>query len=440
VSHFHAFAHAKGNAMAPQAYVRRTLLAAAALAAGALAWSASLPAQARVSSPPPVGQAPRTDPEWKAPPEEDAVYRDAARTAFTYLKAHRSPKTGLVAATPGWANITLWDVGSLVGAVYAAGELGLLSGAERDQWMTTLLHTLANAPIVDHTAFNRTYVVANAGMLGDKDVPTRIGSGWSTTDLGRLLIWLKVVETKLPSHAAEARAVAQRIDFDRIVQGGALKGAEMNDAGKPFLYDEGRVGYEQYAARGFELWGHPAARSLDPRAHARPVTVMGQTLLHDTRGNDKLTSEPFILMGMETGFRGPFDNLARAMLAVQQARYEKTGTVTMVSEDAVQVAPWYFYYYSVYSEGETFAVRAHGPVKNGPRWVSAKAAFAWHALYPSAYTWTAVQAVQPARHADGWASGVFEKSTRSTGIRNLNTAAVILEAALYRKLGRPILS
>jgi hypothetical protein len=166
---------------------------------------------------------------------------------------------------------------------------------------------------------------------------------------------------------------------------------------------------------------------------------MGHTLLHDKRGGDKLTSEPFVLMGMELGYDPEFVSLARAMLAVQEARYRETGTITMVSEDAIEVPPWYFYYYSVYSEGEQFAVRAHGPVRNGPRWVSAKAAFAWHALFPSDYTWKAVQSVAPARSGAGWASGVFEGSRRSTGVRNLNTAAVIIEAALYRKLGRPLL-
>lgn len=410
-------------------------------AAAALAWSAPLSAQARAVVPPDNGNAATGGAAaWTRPPDEDGVYREAAATAVAYMKAHRSAKTGLVAATPGWANITLWDVGSLVGAVYAAGELGLLSASERDEWMSTLLRTLATAPIVDNAAFNRTYVVASAGMLGDKDVPTKVGSGWSTTDLGRLLIALKVIETKLPAHAAEARAVVNRIDFDRIVTQGLLFGAEINAAGKPYLYPEGRVGYEQYAARGFELWGHAATKSLDATAHARPVTVLGQTLLHDERGNDKLTSEPFVLMGMELGYLPPFDDLSRAMLAAQEARYKKTGTVTMVSEDALEVAPWYFYYYSVYSEGETFAVRAHGPVKNGPRWVSAKAAFAWNALFPSSYTWTALKRVQAARHSDGWASGVFESNGHTTGVRNLNTAAVILEAALYRKLGKPILS
>jgi hypothetical protein len=389
---------------------------------------------AQTASPEPTSAA-----AWSPPAEEEALYANAVESAMAYLRAYRAPRTGLVQATPGWAHITLWDVGSLLGAVYAAGELGALTPAERDEWMGQLLQTLRTAPTFDDAAYNRVYVAANGRMVDGDDRPSDVGSGWSTTDLGRLLIWLKVVESRLPAHAEAARAVAERIDFGRIVKGGYLHGADRKN-GRVIQYEEGRVGYEQYAARGFELWGHPAARALDATANAEPIQVLGHTLLHDRRGRDKLTSEPFILMGMELGYDDTFAGLSRAMLAVQEARYRRTGRVTIVSEDAVEVAPWYFYYYSVYSEGEEFAVRAHGPVTDGPRWVSAKAAFAWHSLFPSEYTWKAVQTVQPARGAQGWASGVFEGGHRSTGVRNLNTAAVIIEAALYRKLGRPILS
>lgn len=401
------------------------------LAASLVLWAGSVAAQPARSDPPPA--------VWTAPPAEEEVYRSAAATALAYLQAHRSPKTGLVRATPGWGHITLWDIGSLIGAVYAAGELDLLTGPERDEWMEDLLATLGTMPLFDGGAYNRVYVAADARMVDGRDRPSDVGSGWSTTDLGRLLIWLKVIEARMPEHAASARAAAERIAYDRVVVDGYLRGADLQSSGV-ITYPEGRVGYEQYAALGFQLWGHTAARALDARAHSKPVDVMGHTLLHDTRGGDKLTSEPFILMGMELGYEAPFDELSQAMLAVQEARYRQTGRVTIVSEDAIEVAPWYFYYYSVYSEGEAFAVRAHGPVTNGPRWVSAKAAFAWHALYPSAYTWKAVETVQPARGRAGWSSGVFEGGHRSTGVRNLNTAAVILEAALYRKVGRPLLS
>ena len=397
----------------------------------ALAGGARLDAQPAPADPSPAA--------WSPPASEGEIYDGAVESAMAYLRAHRARRTGLVQATPGWAHITLWDVGSLLGAVYAAGELGALTAAERDEWIAQLLGTLRAAPIFDDAAYNRVYVAATGRMVDGDDRPSDVGSGWSTTDLGRLLVWLKVIESRLPEHAEGARAVVARIDFERIVKGGYLHGADRKN-GRVIQYEEGRVGYEQYAARGFELWGQVAQQALDPMSHAEPITVLGQTLLHDRRGRDKLTSEPFMLMGMEMGYDSTFAALSRAMLAVQEERHRRTGTVTIVSEDAVEVAPWYFYYYSVYSEGEEFAVRAHGPVTNGPRWVSAKAAFAWHSLFPSEYTWKAVQTVQAARETGGWASGVFENGHHSTGVRNLNTAAVIIEAALYRKLGRPILS
>ena len=104
--------------------------------------------------------------------EVDEVYAHAAQSALAYLQAHRSARTGLVSATPNWANITLWDVGSLLGAVYSAGELGLITTTERDQWLGDLLRTMRTAPLAGKIAYNRVYTVASASMLGDKDVPT----------------------------------------------------------------------------------------------------------------------------------------------------------------------------------------------------------------------------------------------------------------------------
>jgi hypothetical protein len=79
-------------------------------------------------------------------------------------------------------------------------------------------------------------------------------------------------------------------------------------------------------------------------------------------------------------------------------------------------------------------------VVNEPRWVSTKAAFAWHALYPSDYTRQAVAAVRPAQTPGGWASGVYERSQRSTGTLNVNTEAVVMTAAVYAMHGKPLLA
>ena len=166
-------------------------------------------------------------------------------------------------------------------------------------------------------------------------------------------------------------------------------------------------------------------------------------MLRVTDGDDLLTSEPVVLMGMELGWPSPqWEQLAREMLAVQEERHRRTGLVTIVSEDAVPRPPAYFYYYLLHRNGEDFVVLtpSHDLVPWNLRWVSAKAAFAWHVLMPSPYTWLALQTVKRAgTDGVGWSAGVYERSKVRVQGNNLNTAAVILEAAAYFARGCPLI-
>ena len=112
--------------------------------------------------------------------------------------------------------------------------------------------------------------------------------------------------------------------------------------------------------------------------------------------------------------------------------------MTMLSEDAVPVPPAHFYYYLLHRNGKDFVVAAPGGATSArySRWISAKAAFGWHAVLPSDYTWSAVKAVRAAGASGrGWTAGVWERSRRPTPSFNLNTAAVVLEAVYYTKRG-----
>jgi hypothetical protein len=51
-----------------------------------------------------------------------------------------------------------------------------------------------------------------------------------------------------------------------------------------------------------------------------------------------------------------------------------------------------------------------------------------------------LRTVRPAATPIGWGSGVYEGTLKPTGITSLNTAALILESALYKIRGKPILS
>lgn len=364
---------------------------------------------------------------------EGDLFAEAAKEAWRYVEARYRPETGLVDGAVGWEYATMWDAGSALGAYLSARDLGLLSPEECTRRVARLLRTLQRVPLVEGVTFARAYPTRSVGAA-------RSGPGWSPTDLGRLLLWLKIVAAREPSLAADAERVARRSDFSRVLRDGYMWGARATQ-GKRLEFQEGRLGYEQYAAAGFAAWGFPVDNAASFTRNTIPIQVMGQPVMADMRGYDRLTSDPIVLYGLELGWPAEARALARGLLAAQEERFKRTGQVTIVGEDAIGIAPHFFYYYCAYTNAKEFAVDVQDPAAAvaGPRWISAKSAFAWHALLPGDYTRRAVEAVGPAGSARGWASGVFEGGRRSTGAENVNTQGIILEAAAYARRGAPLI-
>ena len=367
------------------------------------------------------------------PSSELQLYRDMAASAWRYFDRYYQPSTGFVNATPDWYNTTVWDIGGQLLATYAAKEMGLLDEAEYYTRTGTALNTLERVPLFENKAFNRIY------STKDGSPDTGSGAGWSATDLGRLLLALKIVATHEPRFAAQAERIVKRNDFGAIVRNGYLHGRAKGRDGKVSDFQEGRIGYEQYVASGFAQWGLDVRNALNPALNARSVDVHGVKLLADKRGLDRLVSEPFILLGLELGLTGQMRSLAERVLAAQEARYKATGRVTIATEDAVAVKPHHFYYYCVYCNGKPFVIGLSSPrqLLDEPRWVSVKGAFGWHALLPSEYTRRATEYVAPALDAEnGWATGVFESTGVSTKTWDVTSAAVLMEIAYYQLRGR----
>lgn len=376
--------------------------------------------------------------------DEQAAFIDkSARTAWAFVLDNYQPQTGMIRTHETYAFGTVWDITSALAAYHSAHALGYLDDATYRRYMDRILQTLATMPLYDGVAYNKLYSNTTGAMVDRDTHASKTGYGWSVLDIGRLLTWLRIVANNDPAAAPEAQKIVNRLDMKRLIANGYLQGEDLDPStGKSRQYQEGRIGYEQYAAAGFEQWGARADKALDFAANGEVVKLNGQTILADKRGGDLLTSEPFVMMGIELGWSGPYwKPLALSVLAAQEARYRQTGKVTMVSEDAIPQPPAYFYYYLLYHDGKSFVVTSPGGAPNDsyPRWVSAKAAFGYHALAPSAYTWRALKEVQwgsaPGR---GWTSGVFEGTHNSTRSFNLNTAAVVLESALYFKRGCPL--
>lgn len=374
-------------------------------------------------------------------PDDRRLFDAAARSAWAYVARNYVPATGLVDSTAGFPYTTMWDMASGIAALYCGHALQLLDDADYDLRMRRVLATLRTIAIVDAAAFNKVYSTRTAAMVNRDWRPSVRGYGWSTTDIGRLLVWLHVVAETQPAYAVDAAAIVQRLDFRRLVADGYMWGQDFDENWNPRRYQEGQIGYEQYAASGFAAWGARVDRALGLEDNGLPVTIMGRTLYADARGRDRLTSDPVVLLGLELGWDPPMERFARDLLGVQEARYRQTGRVTMVGEDSISQPPHFFYYYSAYTHRTAFGVdvQTRDTFVDEPRWVSAKAAFAWHALLPRPYTRLAMQTVEPARTAAGWGSGVFEGTATSTGTPNINTAAVILTAALVERRGTPVI-
>lgn len=400
--------------------------------------SAAAPSRAMLVVPAPGAFAP-----VKATPAvQRAFMLRSARAGWNYV-TREVTSAGFIGATKTYPYLTIWDMASALAAARSARELGFINRTQYRRFVNRTLTSIEKLALYDNAAYNRMYDARNGAMVDAKAEPSTIGMGWSALDHGRFLVWMKIVAQDDPTFAKRIEAVVARLDMNRLVKDGYMQGEEIGSTNaQKRAYQEGRVGYEQYAAEGFALWGAKVDAARDFGMNGKPVTVGGQTIITDVRGGDVMTSEPFVMMGLELGWKGDhWKNLSLAVLAAQEARFKETGIVTMVSEDAIPLPPAYFYYYLLYHNGTPWVVTTVSGVASDtfPRWVSAKAAFGYHALAPTAYTWDALQAVKYGGSSAGWTAGVYEGTRKSTGTFNLNTAAIVMEAAAYMKRGCPFI-
>ena len=416
---------------------RQIIFASLTLSAALVANSTCSKAQ----QPPPsatTGAVPAAAQTAIATPEERDVYTEAARNSWNFVNSITEPTTGLARAHAKYSYVTLWDVAGSIAANFINDET-------YDAHISKILSTLSTVDLFDKGALNRTYDAKTGRMVDNASHLSSVGAGFSSVDIGRLLIWLRILSTKQPKYAPLAAQIVRRLDMSKLLDDGFLRGIDVDPRGRSRSdFQETEIGYQQYSLSGFAMWGARVDRSgLDVKQNVAVVNIMGTRLLTDDRGNDRVMSEPYIMLGIELGYRSPeLRYQASQVLAAQNARYQRTRLVTAVTEDALPDPPYYFYYYSLWHNGRPFMVEGKGQnqVVERPRWVSSKAAFGWNAVFPNPYTALLLQTVQPARTANGWGAGVYEGTLKPTGIPSLNTAAMIMEAALYKIRGRPIYS
>ena len=369
----------------------------------------------------------------------------AARQAWQYFDRNLQPTTGLVDSVSGFASVTIWDQSAAMAALVSAKELKLIPNAEFETKMSRMLTTLAKLPLYKGQLPNKVYnsktlIPVNYGKLTKREE-----IGWSAIDLGRMAMWLKIVSAKYPKFKPQADAVWKHWQVARLVKDGQMYGTSVVD-GKEQYNQEGRLGYESYAAYGLKLWGLKVDKALETTANTAFVEIYSRSVPYDKRdfetsgANNYVLSEPYILDGIETGFKSLPKAYADRVLAAQEGRYQATKQLTAVTEDNLDRAP-YFVYNSLFVNGKAWAnITDKRTAHNDLRFLSAKAAIGWDVLYDTPYTNKLSQFVRSQLQADGgWYNGFYETLKEPNRAQTANNNGVILQSLLYKKVGKPLI-
>ncbi len=371
-----------------------------------------------------------------------------ARIAWAYFEKNLQPATGLVNSANGYPSTTIWDQASYLLALISAERIGVISLAKFDERLGKVLDTLAKLPLFDGKLPNKVYNTQTLEMTNYANNPAPKGIGWSALDVARISVPLNIILFDYPSHTGRVTEIFSTWNFRSMVQNGVLNGSRVvEETGAVELIQEGRLGYEEYAARAISLLGLDAMEAAKYDDFVRFEKIGGQSIAVDSRSHTffdahtVVVSEPYILTAIEFGLDTQARELAQRVFLAQVSRYQETGRLTAVSEDNIDQTP-YFLYNSVFADGKKWSALAEdGSEHDDKRTVSTKAAFGWDALYRTDYTERLVRHVGVTNTPDnGFNSGVYEKDNRVNAVATANTNGIILETILYRMRGPLITS
>ena len=370
---------------------------------------------------------------------------DTAKIAWTYFENNYQKETGLFNAANKYPSTTMWDTGSALAATIAAEDFGLISNKEFDDKITALIKTLVKMDLFNNEAPNKVYNSKTMKMVTYKNKVTPDGIGVSVLDLARLISWLNTLTCKHPKFKHQVKLAIDRWDFSRLIKGGRMHSIKRYpETGETKSFQEGRLGYEQYAAKILKREGHdlPISSTYN-NENRKDVDILGITIATDNRTPEKFHSsnsvvtESYLMDAFENGYDEENKSIINNIYQVQKKRWQDTGIVTAVSEDNINRPP-YFIYNTIFSGGKTWVAKtSKGKILQEHKTISNKAAISMAMLFPEDdYSKVLVDKVRNAYDPKkGWYSGIFENGEGYNSTTTANTNGVILSSLLYKKYG-----
>lgn len=378
-----------------------------------------------------------------------------ARIAWKYFENNYQPNTGLVNAVNAYPSTTMWDTGSYLAALVSAYELGLIDKNIFDKRIIAILKTFNTMKFFRDELPNKAYHTKTAQKVNYTNKPGEIG--YSALDLGRLLIWLKIIKERYPQHGNGIDSFILRWDFCNVInKHGTLFGA-VGKEGKPIRYlQEGRLGYEEYAAKGFSLWGFNTARAAKPEPYDF-IPIFGVEVPYDTRDPRKLGAhnyvvcESYVLDAIELNWDLPLDRdkddmfhsdpltaeFAQRIYKVQEQRYLQTGIITARTEHQLDGPP-YFVYDAIYTSGYAWnTITEKGKYVPQYAAVALKGALGLWAVWETDYTDLLYKTISGLYDPNkGFYEGLYENGKGIINTFTANNNGIMLECLLYKQQGK----
>jgi len=375
-----------------------------------------------------------------------------AAVAWRYFDNNLQENSGMVNGSDKRPVASLWQMGDTLIALTAAHRLQLIDDARFDHLLTQLLGSLNRMPITQGGVPNLLYNTQSLTMVGYANTPQVIG--WSSQDMARLMMALRVVAASHPQYSEYLERIVLRWNFCQVVdQQGQLHAAQMQQQ-QLRVQPQGRLGYSEYSAAGFGLWGFPNDRSLRPPA--QHVIINGVALDIDSRDPrttwtpNAITTTPYVLSGLEYGWQLPGADRelirqqrqrASQVYQIQERRWTEQGILTARSDFNVSAPPWHVND-TLFANGY-----AWNTVTDDGKWVprlaqvSTRAVFGLWVLWDTPFTDALMKMTRlqfdPMR---GWYEGRVEATGDYNRAITLSTNAMVLEALFFKVNMRPLLN
>ena len=377
-----------------------------------------------------------------------------AKAAWQYFVGAYQEETGLVNSVGSYPSTTMWDTASYISGLVSAYELGLIGKREFDGRAYKLIGTLRNLDLFRGEMPNKVYNTKTAAKVDYANKPGEVG--FSALDLGRLMVWMRILGERYPYLGTPIDNVLLRWNYCHVLDDkGRLFGASVDDKGVTKYLQEGRLGYAEYAAKGFGLWGFDASGTIEG-APVDYVDIYGVKVPTDRRDrrifgtSNYVLTESYLLDGIELGWDVPEDRSSppgvasqgwraefatRAYLA-QQRRYELTGIVTARSEHQVEGAP-YFVYDTVFADGYAWnTLDPSGNFQPDRAAIATKAALGMWALWNTPYTDVLFETIADLYTPEkGFDEGLYENGSGAIPLQTANNNGIVLAALLYKVQG-----